>query len=1502
MNSCRISDLNPALTAFESKQFSASVILVWPYSSSQRRFALLLAEPDLRLRRNKGQVRARFTGSSARAIATTGVGIGDEVVLSLQGAKFVKEGSVQTPGKSIDWELEFTQSVVVQVFRNGNQIADLELLNVAPTPAPCSPSRWVSFRGPTPSQKWSSPAVLKRLRHSGTQFFEAPYDPFAEDAVQGHGKKRRRKSYRDHWQRWTYSARTPSPEEGTVNDDLEDIEDEQMSPIRGQQRLHTPVSPLNHGALIATADRSDGSEDEEEQPSAFVEKNLRVESEADDWASIHSERNIEYHKLYVGPHSLSAEKSRCVFGGGMEIDAGLNTEEKDVVQDQPQDQPQSVSMATTIANTEGHRDDQPHCTLSHVPGSGVAIPLDIAGMDKITDEVLSEMVRSKAKTEARTVTNSSEPQSHSAPAGDPSGISSITIRVETPPPTIPILQIEDAASAISDLLTPIGREPCSPALKPLDSATLPLPSPFPGDIESSMTSFQDYFAANQGSLSLENAVAEERPLPRDAEHIIETSFFSSIGSSQTPALPPNHESAFTPVRFTFGLDSTGFHKPLDLSSPTPDDAGVQETPQVDVKELVAQKGEKRVSIVAQASSSPHPYTVDDEPQTSSPQLHIIDDEAQPETISDGITLPVDVEEFEETNAIDLSSSFENDERNESESEDKTGRNPADVELQVADEEIKQEKDQPNDAGKKLMSIQDTGLESTIVDLGSPPSDDTQEADHQSSPSFIDVDETSIGGDIGMKKQPTPTLGKSRNIAFQPQQVTTHTPPQRVLEDLCTSNVQFPLLLSGTRLQSAVDQSDHYVHNAFMFDEASTYTDSLAQDEDFNYPNTKMESVENDSIFEQLTQLTGEDHDQTSTEPPDELLIAVPELGGKMGELHTVAVPATGPARNTRSKLSITVSPTRNQAHTPRNTRRSTRSEVSVTRETTSPVETRTGSTFSVSQGPSQVSPYSLRSQTKLLSPLKDSYESTGVLSRPISRRQAPKKDVNSLAEDGAPQIDGQPVDMCIFESTYDPSVSQGRFSNVPYVRDSEEDSVRSEHSLSTAYHTDGQIGLYSDPIQPNGLTEVIGRQKPPPASAPEPKAASWTTKATTCVLPQVLRSSSPTHLTSPLWTQSVSSSPSRRPSSAHSTAASAKTQDGQRAIPADHVDPLPEEMGSPDVSGGQGTPKTVQDPGDIMYSEGEGKGTQNQAVSQTQRRIDRDEHMGSSPPATITSVFPPLTHHSDVERHQMITPEDTQQSMAYSNTIFTSSHQKNGSLITPELTQATSTGHLSSPAGNTVEIDKISADFSSKASSDATESLPSIGLSTPLAYYTPLRDLSFFLNRSSQYYSTDNPDILALVTSDSTPPARAKKGPRHCFTTLHITDISCFPHTTTVNVFRPYETALPVAHKGDVILLRAFAVKSAKRQTGLLSTEDSGWCVWRWGKPCWGMKNGSFGELRAREEIRGPEVERGEGEWREVEKLREWYIAVVEEKLGDIVENKGGVEEADGSSQVAMGN
>jgi hypothetical protein len=61
------------------------------------------------------------------------VGIGDEVVLSLSGAQFVQEGTVGTPGRSINWDLKYSQTVVVHVYRNGSELANLDIANVSPT-------------------------------------------------------------------------------------------------------------------------------------------------------------------------------------------------------------------------------------------------------------------------------------------------------------------------------------------------------------------------------------------------------------------------------------------------------------------------------------------------------------------------------------------------------------------------------------------------------------------------------------------------------------------------------------------------------------------------------------------------------------------------------------------------------------------------------------------------------------------------------------------------------------------------------------------------------------------------------------------------------------------------------------------------------------------------------------------------------------------------------------------------------------------------------------------------------------------------------------------------------------------------------------------------------------------------------------------------------------------------------------------------------------------------
>jgi hypothetical protein len=91
------------------------VTLIWPYSSSKHSISLLLAEPDFRLRRRRGQVRVHFHGSAAKAIARDGVGSGDVVSLGLDGAEWLRVEASSTPGRGVDWELVFTERLWMEV-------------------------------------------------------------------------------------------------------------------------------------------------------------------------------------------------------------------------------------------------------------------------------------------------------------------------------------------------------------------------------------------------------------------------------------------------------------------------------------------------------------------------------------------------------------------------------------------------------------------------------------------------------------------------------------------------------------------------------------------------------------------------------------------------------------------------------------------------------------------------------------------------------------------------------------------------------------------------------------------------------------------------------------------------------------------------------------------------------------------------------------------------------------------------------------------------------------------------------------------------------------------------------------------------------------------------------------------------------------------------------------------------------------------------------------------
>lgn len=111
-----IPQLSPDLEDASRYSVQAVVTLVWPFSSSNRLFSLLLAEQDFRLRNQNGQIRVTFCGRCAEEVARTKVGIGDTVTLSLQGAQWTENQKLQsTPGKSLGWELQFKNRVKLEV-------------------------------------------------------------------------------------------------------------------------------------------------------------------------------------------------------------------------------------------------------------------------------------------------------------------------------------------------------------------------------------------------------------------------------------------------------------------------------------------------------------------------------------------------------------------------------------------------------------------------------------------------------------------------------------------------------------------------------------------------------------------------------------------------------------------------------------------------------------------------------------------------------------------------------------------------------------------------------------------------------------------------------------------------------------------------------------------------------------------------------------------------------------------------------------------------------------------------------------------------------------------------------------------------------------------------------------------------------------------------------------------------------------------------------------------
>lgn len=302
MDSIPINGLTPDFAPPSDKSIRAIVTLSWPYSSSTKQCALLLADLDFRLRNRKGQVRTRFTGASAEAVAKSHVGIGDEIVLSLEGASWEQDPEAsRTPGKSVDGELMFRRRLVLNVKRSDGDVN----INVdAPVSPVRSPQKIVEIATPLPktittlqstfdgaadslsSYTYTSPAFVKRLRLSGESLLDSAWDPFAgDDTALETWNERKRSSFGSNL-RWRVAEKTPSPKKVHFPDDVSAAQEQRDEPelpqveesrsgspsknTRSKTRMLPP--PLPHLEMPATKPVDDSTLVEQESASNTAEE------------------------------------------------------------------------------------------------------------------------------------------------------------------------------------------------------------------------------------------------------------------------------------------------------------------------------------------------------------------------------------------------------------------------------------------------------------------------------------------------------------------------------------------------------------------------------------------------------------------------------------------------------------------------------------------------------------------------------------------------------------------------------------------------------------------------------------------------------------------------------------------------------------------------------------------------------------------------------------------------------------------------------------------------------------------------------------------------------------------------------------------------------------------------------------------------------------------------------------------------------------------------------
>ncbi|PNY26554.1 Uncharacterized protein TCAP_03516 [Tolypocladium capitatum] len=277
--------LHPDMDNAKGRVVDGVITITWPYSTVTKSIAFILAEHDFRLRRDKGQLRIEFHGAAGRALADSGIGGGDEIRVSLEGAKWEShQAHTRLPGSTQDWQLKFTNRLLLHVRRAETEGPGVIDVDAVEEEQPQPPSEDGPVRGSTPPlpesqpledhahatpmaptaaaslhakrlasstfepEEYASPAFLKRARVSYGSLFEGGLDVFDEDG-ENKGKSKRRARFSMNNTAWRYSSRSPSPEANRPSDDESDPGDASALRTGAQGATGAPKASPQQAAM-----------------------------------------------------------------------------------------------------------------------------------------------------------------------------------------------------------------------------------------------------------------------------------------------------------------------------------------------------------------------------------------------------------------------------------------------------------------------------------------------------------------------------------------------------------------------------------------------------------------------------------------------------------------------------------------------------------------------------------------------------------------------------------------------------------------------------------------------------------------------------------------------------------------------------------------------------------------------------------------------------------------------------------------------------------------------------------------------------------------------------------------------------------------------------------------------------------------------------------------------------------------------------------------------------